>query len=113
MKFFNLLKKELGELLTAQTILSLVIISGMLMLMGNLMKTTIKEAVKNEYTITIDDRDDTDFTHQLAKALEESGATLKTVRTTGDDYSAILKEADTEAVPETGNAENEMGGTEA
>ena len=98
MKFFNLLKKELGELLTAQTILSLVIISGMLMLMGNLMKTTIKEAVKNEYTITIDDRDDTDFTHQLAKALEESGATLKMVRTTGDDYSAILKEADTEAL---------------
>ena len=88
MKFFNLLKKELGELLTAQTILSLVIISGMLMLMGNLMKTTIKEAVKNEYTITIDDRDDTDFTHQLAKALEESGATPSIPTETPRDWKA-------------------------
>ena len=42
MKFFNLLKKELGELLTVQTILSLVLISGMLMLMGNLMKFKLR-----------------------------------------------------------------------
>ncbi len=98
MKFFNLLKKELGELITPQTIISLVAISAMLMLMGNLMKSTIKEAVKNEYSITISDRDDTDFTHQLAKALEAGGATLKTVETSGDDYSAILKSADAESL---------------
>ncbi|MCR5015661.1 MAG: ABC transporter permease [Ruminococcus sp.] len=98
MKFFNLLKKELGELLTVQTILSLVIVSGMLMMVGNLMKSTIKEAVENEYTITLSDRDNTDFTKQLAKALEESGATLKMVDSAGDDYSAILKDADTEAL---------------
>lgn len=98
MKFFNLLKKELGELITPQTIISLVAISAMLMLMGNLMKSTIKEAVKNEYSITLSDRDNTDFTKLLAKTLEESGATLKMVDTSGDDYSDILKSADVEAL---------------
>ncbi|MDO4862556.1 MAG: ABC transporter permease [Ruminococcus sp.] len=98
MKFFNLLKKELGELITPQTIISLVAISAMLMLMGNLMKSTIKEAVKNEYSITLSDRDDTDFTKLLAKTLEESGATLKMVDTSGDDYSDILRSADVEAL---------------
>lgn len=98
MKFFNLLKKELSELITAQTIVSLVAISLLLVFMGNLMKDTIKEAVENEYTITLSDRDDTEFTKQLAKVLEKSGATLKTVSTSGDDYSAILKDADTESL---------------
>lgn len=98
MKFFNLLKKELGELITPQTIISLVAITAMLMLMGNLMKSTIKEAVENEYSITLSDRDDTEFTHKLANALEASGAKLKTVDTTGDDYSAILKDADAESL---------------
>ena len=98
MKFFNLLKKELGELITPQTIISLVAISAMLMLMGNLMKSTIKEAVKNEYSITLSDRDDTEFTHQLVKALEAGGATIKAVDTSGDDYSAILKDADAESL---------------
>ena len=85
MKFFNLLKKELSELLTAQTIVTLVIVTGMLMMLGNLMKSTIKEAVENEYTITLSDRDDTEFTHLLADTLEKSGATLKMVDTSGDD----------------------------
>lgn len=98
MKFFNLLKKELSELITVQTIVSLVAISLLLVFMGNLMKDTIKEAVENEYTITLSDRDDTEFTKQLANVLEESGATLKTVSTSGDDYSAILKDADTESL---------------
>ena len=98
MKFFNLLKKELGELITPQTILTLVAISMMLMMMGKLMTNTIKEAVKNEYKITMSDRDNTDFTKKLAEALEKSGATLKMVDTSGDDYSAILKDVDAEAL---------------
>ena len=98
MKFFNLLKKELSELLTVQTILSLVIVSGMLMMLGNLMKSTIKEAVENDYTITLSDRDDTEFTHLLADTLEKSGATLKMVDTSGDDYSAVLRDADADSL---------------
>ncbi|MCR4888114.1 MAG: ABC transporter permease [Ruminococcus sp.] len=112
MKFFNLLKKELGELITAQTIVSLVLIVSMLMFMGNMMKSTIKEAIKNEYTISISDRDDTDFTHDLIKVLEKSGATLKTFDTSGDDYAAILKETEQESliiIPEGFTAALEKG----
>ena len=98
MKFFNLLRKELGELLTVQTIVSLVVIVSMLMFMGNFMKNSIEEAVKEEYTICLSDRDDTDFTKQLAETLKASGAELKTYDTEGDDYAAILKEIDEESL---------------
>lgn len=98
MKFFNLLKKELSELITAQTIISLVVIASMLMLMGNMMKTTISEAVKSEYTISISDRDNTEFTKQLAEVLKKSGAELNMFDTSGDDYSAILKETDQDSI---------------
>lgn len=97
MKFFNLLKKELGELLTAQTIISLVAITAMLMIMGNLMKTTIKEAVKNEYTVTISDRDDTEFTDLLKEMIRQSGAELKEIDTAGNDYDAILRDGDVDS----------------
>ena len=46
MKFFNLLKKELAELLNAQTIISLVVVMGLLMFMGSFMSDTVEEAVK-------------------------------------------------------------------
>ena len=98
MKFFNLLKKELGELLTAQTIISLVLVSGMLMLMGNLMKSTIEDAVENEYTISICDRDQTDFSKQLIETLREAGATVDEYESDGEDYPAILEEADVESL---------------
>ena len=98
MKFFNLLKKELSELITAQTIISLVVIASMLMLMGNMMKTTISEAVKSEYTISISDRDNTEFTKQLAEVLKKSGAEINMFDTSGDDYSAILKETDQDSI---------------
>lgn len=98
MKFFNLLKKEIGELITPQTIISLIAVTLMLVMVGNMMTSTIKEAVKNEYSITLSDRDKTDFTKKLAETLEKSGATLKMIDTSGDDYSAILKNADAESL---------------
>lgn len=98
MKFFNLLKKELGELLTAQAIITVVAMMLLLMFMGNLMKNTVKEAIEKEYTISISDRDDTEFTKELKKVLKESGAELKEFDTEGDDYSAILRDIDQESL---------------
>ena len=59
MKFFNLLKKELAELLNAQTIISLVVVMGLLMFAGSLMCVTVEEAVKQQISDNIVDRDKT------------------------------------------------------
>lgn len=93
MKFFNLLKKELAELINAQTIITIVIYLVMLMVMGNVMNTTMEETMKQEYTINISDRDNTDLTRSLMEALRKSGAEINEYTTSGDDYSAILDTA--------------------
>lgn len=90
MKFFNLLKKELTELINAQTIITLVVLLLMLMTMGKVMNTTMEETLKQEYTVNISDRDDTDFTHSLIEALKKSGAEVNEYTTSTSEYSAIL-----------------------
>ena len=70
MKFFNLLKKELAELLNAQTIISLVVVMGLLMFMGSFMSDTVEEAVKQEYSVTLVDRDNTEFTADMKEKLK-------------------------------------------
>ncbi len=94
MKFFNLLKKELSELINKQMILGLAVTMLILMLVGNIMETTIDEAVSETYAVNLCDRDDTEFTQALIKMLESSGAEVRLFETEGDDYSAILKEND-------------------
>lgn len=90
MKFFNLLKKELAELINAQTIISLVVSLMLFMVMGQVMNSTIEEAVKQEYTININDRDRTEFTASLLDTLRENGAQINEYTTDSDEYAAIL-----------------------
>lgn len=92
MKFFNLLKKELSELLTGQTLLSMVVIVAMFVLLGNVMNTSVEQAMKQEYSVTISDRDNTDLTAKLMEDLRSSGATVNEFTTSGDDYSAIISD---------------------
>lgn len=92
MKFINLLKKELSELINKQMIIGLAVTMVILMLVGNIMKTTISDAVSQTYSINLCDRDNTDLTDSLKTMLENSGATLHFYESDSDDYSAILKE---------------------
>ncbi len=92
MKFINLLKKELSELINKQMILGLAVTMIILMLVGNIMETTIDEAVSETYSVNLCDRDDTEFTQALIEALKASDAEVKLFEAEGDDYSAILKE---------------------
>ncbi|MBQ8296733.1 MAG: ABC transporter permease [Ruminococcus sp.] len=94
MKFINLLKKELSELINKQMILGLAVTMIILMFVGNMMESTIGEAVSESYSINICDRDDTELTHTLLNELEASGASVKLCQAEGDDYSAILEEND-------------------
>lgn len=98
MKFFNLLKKELAELINAQVIISLVAVMAMFMLLGNVMTTTIEEAVKQEYTITLSDQDKTEFTAELIETLRESNAVVNEFSTEGDNYAEILSSIDKESI---------------
>lgn len=112
MKFFNLLKKELGELINAQTIITLVIYLVMLMVMGNVMNTTMEETLKQEYTINISDRDNTELTDSLMEVLRKSGAEINEYTTSGDDYHEILETSGKESmliIPE-GFSEKIMNG---
>lgn len=91
MKFFNLLKKELSEIINAQMIASLVVVVALLLILGNVMTTSIKEAVSQEYTITVCDQDDTDFTAELFKNVEKYGGKVKKVDSDSDEFPEILK----------------------
>lgn len=96
MKFINLLKKELLELLNKQMILGLAVTLVILMLVGNIMKTTIDEAVNTTYTINLLDNDNTETTAELIDRIEKSGAKIKFMtdntgeEVKGDAYSKIL-----------------------
>ncbi len=96
MKFFNLLKKELSELITVQMLLGLVITLGIFMALGSVMDTTIDEAVEktSNYTIRLIDRDDTEFTRNMIKAIEADGNKVRLFDDAGDDYAEILNSND-------------------
>lgn len=98
MKFFNLLKKELAELLNVQTIISLVVAMSLLMLMGNVMTNTIEEAVKQEYTVTLCDRDKTDFTAYMLETLRGYGAKINEVTDASEDYAKLLDNSGKESL---------------
>lgn len=96
MKFINLLKKELSELINLQMILGLVVALGIFMILGGIMDTTIDEAKEETTNVTIRlcDRDDTEYTQELIKSIKEDGNNVRLFDTDGDDYAAILKDND-------------------
>lgn len=97
MKFFNLLKKELAELINMQTILSIVVSLLMFVILGNVMSDTMEEAIKQEYTLNIADHDNTDFTANLIDRLREYGAEVKLYDADGE-YADILASTGQESI---------------
>ncbi len=98
MKFFNLLKKELSELINAQMIGSILLVVVLFMLMGNIMTDTIEEAVKQEYTITMCDQDKTEFTAELMDTLRGYNAVIKEVADDTDDYAELVEKSGKESL---------------
>ena len=91
MKFINLLKKELRELINAQMLLGLVVVVAILMFIGNIMGSTIEDAVTETFTINILDEDNTDFTSDLIADLEACGAEIKLCQKSSEDYPELLE----------------------
>lgn len=104
MKFINLLKKELSELVNMQMILGLVVTLAIFMILGTVMKTSINDAVdeSSNVTINISDRDKTDFTESIIEAIKSvnsdqdssANVTLNIIETEGDNYADILSSND-------------------
>ena len=79
MKFLNLLKKELHELINAQMILGVVITLVMLLSIGKIMSNVMDDAVSDTGSVNISDKDDTEFTRNIISSLESSGFEVKLV----------------------------------
>lgn len=101
MKFLNLLKKELREVITPQTIAILVLIFFGMTMLGSVMTSEIEQANKESSRIVLCDQDDTEFTRELIELIKHPGdmdndVTLVTIES--DDYAEALKKIDEKSV---------------
>ena len=96
MKFINLLKKELSELINKQMIISLVFVLSIFLIMGNVMQSATNEIVNDAKNpqINVCDMDDTDFTHEMLNSFKSSDTKIKTVNVNGNDYASAFKDKD-------------------
>ena len=60
-KFWILLKKELREMITLQSVLSIVLCAGIFVLLGNFMGPVTEEAAKNAGEVAVIDLDDSEL----------------------------------------------------
>ena len=98
MKFMHLFKKELKEMLTITTIVTMVFSVMVMMMAGDAMSGALEEAEEESSSITICNLDDTPFTKEVLKFLENPAGgdknEVKYVDIKGDDYSAELDRLD-------------------
>ena len=98
MKFMHLFKKELKEMLTITTIVTMVFSVMVMMMAGDAMSGALEEAEEESSSITICNLDDTAFTKEVLKFLENPAGgdknEVKYVDIQGDDYSAELDRLD-------------------
>lgn len=94
-KFLSLLKKELREMLTAQTIGLLLFMLIMMYSMGGMMTKSSEEAQEQSGRITICDLDKTDFSESVIEFLKHPTADMtndvNVFEPESDDYAAELK----------------------
>lgn len=93
MKFLNLLKKELHELINVQMIIGLVVTVGLLMSVGNMMSNVMDDATSETGTVNISDRDDTEFTRSIISSLESAGFEVNRVNEDNSDRAKLLESA--------------------
>ena len=96
MKFGNLLKKELGELLTKQAIMSMIFTMVLLIVMGQIIGGAMSEADSSAEeaanNIALCNQDDSEFTQNMLKNINAENITLVTLES--DDYAAELERLD-------------------
>lgn len=97
MKFRNLLKKELSELITPQAIFSMIFTMVLLIFMGQIMGSAMEEGFDTS-EINICNMDNTEFTEKVLSQLEEKGSKPNMVTISGEDYAAELERLDLNSI---------------
>ena len=96
MKFLALFKKELKEMLSAQTIIIMVFTVMVLSMAGTALSSQIEEESEKSMDVTICDLDKTYLTDALLTAMEanlsEGGGKVKKVELESEDYAKELKD---------------------
>ncbi|MGN1134896.1 MAG: ABC transporter permease [Oscillospiraceae bacterium] len=94
MRFGNLLKKELGELITKQAIISMVFVLILFVFMGQVMGHSMEEGFDTS-TINLCIQDDSDFTKNVVERVKESRTTtFNVVELNSDNYYEELERLD-------------------
>lgn len=94
MKFGNLLKKELGELITKQAVISMVFVLVLFVFMGQIKGHSMEEGFDTS-TLNICIRDDSDFTKNVIERIKTDAATeLNIVDIQSDNYYDELERLD-------------------
>ncbi|MGN1411361.1 MAG: ABC transporter permease [Oscillospiraceae bacterium] len=76
MKFFNLFKKELREMLNSNMIASMIVCFVLFSVIGQAMTSSVNDLEEKSKSITICDLDSTDLTSNIIKSLEDYGYTV-------------------------------------
>ncbi len=99
MKFYSILRKEIKELMTVQTIISLFLTLFVFYLIGNVMSGVTDDLDKKAKTITICDQDKSEFSGLVMKALKaDEDITVKEVKLNSTDYQKELSDLDIDSV---------------
>ena len=93
MKFINLLKKELSELINKQMIFSLIFTVAIFFIMGNVMESATSEIVEEAKSnkLSICNMDDSAVTEEMIESFKESGSKVDLVTVEGDNYASAFK----------------------
>lgn len=99
MKFFNLLKKELRELLTAQTIITIIASMAIFIFLGQVMGDAMDDMDKESSKITICDQDNSELTKSIIASLDEmEDIEIDSVELESDNYQKELARLDKNSV---------------
>lgn len=98
MKFFYLLKKELKELLSATTIITIIGSVVLLIALGNVMGDAVDKISEEKDEITLCDLDKTDFSKGVIDSMKAANCEVTEVELQSDDYAEELKRLDIDDV---------------
>ncbi|MBQ9869299.1 MAG: ABC transporter permease [Ruminococcus sp.] len=95
MKFSILLRKELKEMLSVTTIATMFLMVFVLIFAGKAMSKAVDDVKKDATTITICDKDNTDFTKMMLDVMDKmEEMEVNRVEVNSDDYAKELKDSD-------------------
>jgi len=101
-KFYSLFRKELKEMLSLQTIITMIVTVVVLVMAGQAMSGAISDSAEKASDLTICDLDKTEFTENVLNSLKATAKAgdgkITVVDIKSDDYAAELKRLDQDSV---------------